>query len=88
MKSKLLLLTLTILISHLIRAQNAPSIEIKGNNFYGKSFEKNEDNKYETLNYIDYTRDTLKIHNLKVEIKDLFEKIKKETDATKDKAYR
>ena len=88
MKSKLLLLTLTILISNLIQAQNAPSIEIKGNNFYGLSFKKNEDNKYETLNYIDYTRDTLKIHNLKVEIKDLFEKIKKETDATKDKAYR
>ena len=88
MKSKLLFLTFTILISNLVCAQNAPSIEIKGNNFYGIILEKNEENKYETLNYIDFTRDTLKIHNLKVEIKDLFEKIKKETDPSKDKAFR
>lgn len=85
---KLLSLTLMILLTNIIQAQNAPSIEITDNRFYGKSFDKNDDNRYETLNYIDYTRDTLKIHHLKLELKDLYEKIKNETDSSKDTALR
>lgn len=88
MRTTLLLFAILFLEINLIYAQNAPSIEIYNNNFYGQSFEKDDDNNYQTLNYIDYSRENLKISKLKVEIKDIFQKIKNETDPIKDSTLR
>ncbi|MGA6117060.1 hypothetical protein [Sphingobacterium anhuiense] len=77
MKSALLLVA--IFCCHIATAQNAPNIRFKNNRFNGQ-----QRTKYESLNYIDYIRDTLKAANLRDEIKVTFNKIKTGSDGEED----
>ncbi len=65
-------------------SQNAPSLQIKDNDFYGRSINKVK-SEYETLNLIYFKKDSIKIVKLKIDINQIIKSIKDNSDETQDK---
>lgn len=81
MKPILATLVFVLFFGTFLNAQNAPSINIKNNSFSSQNLDRKND-RYRTLNYIDYTRDSLKVINLRKQIDTIYNLIAAHDDNT------